>query len=40
MMIEIKLNHHKYSILTSNNVLHGGKQSSGSGSYLIEAFLL
>ncbi|MPC93810.1 hypothetical protein E2C01_088952 [Portunus trituberculatus] len=36
MTIAIKLNHHKYSILTSNNTLHGGKQFLESGSYLIE----
>ncbi|MPC86570.1 hypothetical protein E2C01_081403 [Portunus trituberculatus] len=32
----MRLNHHKYSILTSNNTLHRGKQSSESGSDLIE----
>ncbi|MPC73722.1 hypothetical protein E2C01_068059 [Portunus trituberculatus] len=34
--ISIKLNHHKYSILTSNNTLRRGEQSSESGSCLIE----
>ncbi|MPC34752.1 hypothetical protein E2C01_028153 [Portunus trituberculatus] len=36
MMTAIKLINHKYSIFTSNNTLPRGKQSSESGSYLIE----
>ncbi|MPC15666.1 hypothetical protein E2C01_008465 [Portunus trituberculatus] len=30
----LKLNHHKYSILTSNNMLHRGKQFLESGSLI------
>ncbi|MPC42739.1 hypothetical protein E2C01_036369 [Portunus trituberculatus] len=36
MTIVIKFNPDKYSIFTSNNTVHGGKQSSESGSCLIE----
>ncbi|MPC72103.1 hypothetical protein E2C01_066396 [Portunus trituberculatus] len=39
MTIAMKLNHHKYSIFTSNNTLHRGKQSLESGSCLIERLL-
>ncbi|MPC89711.1 hypothetical protein E2C01_084668 [Portunus trituberculatus] len=36
MTIAIKLNNHKYSVLTSSNTLHRGKQSPESGSCLTE----
>ncbi|MPC92505.1 hypothetical protein E2C01_087597 [Portunus trituberculatus] len=39
MTIAIELNHYKYSVLTSNNTLHRGKQASESGSHLIERSL-